>query len=125
MQPAVPAPKAVLVVDNISVSNGDHVVNGIDFLHDGRLIIAVGSQTNAGIEGALGLLPVCIFTICSPRNSPSKTTVSDTLCYSSNLMKHYRMVLVAGQILLSLTHRTDLIVCRICQEYTGILKSTL
>lgn len=30
------------------------------FLHDGRLLIAVGSQTNAGIPGALGLLPVLL-----------------------------------------------------------------
>lgn len=58
VQPAVAGAKAVAVVENLSVSNGDHVVNGLDFLHDGRLLIAVGSQTNAGIEGALGLLPV-------------------------------------------------------------------
>ena len=60
VQPAVANAKPVSVVENLSVSNGDHVVNGLDFLHDGRLLIAVGSQTNAGIEGALGLLPVCI-----------------------------------------------------------------
>lgn len=60
VQPAVANAKPVSVVENLSVSNGDHVVNGLDFLHDGRLLIAVGSQTNAGIEGALGLLPVRI-----------------------------------------------------------------
>jgi hypothetical protein len=58
VQPNVAGAKPVPVIENISVSNGDHVVNGIDFMHDGRLLIAVGSQTNAGIPGALGLLPV-------------------------------------------------------------------
>lgn len=64
VQPAVVGAEAVPVIENISVSNGDHVVNGIDFLHDGRLLVAVGSQTNAGIEGALGLLPVCLPAPC-------------------------------------------------------------
>ena len=58
----------VKVLENLSVANGDHAINGIDFLNDGRLLVCVGSQTNAGIPGALGFLPV--------RLSPFWITVS-------------------------------------------------
>lgn len=57
MEPNAAEPEAVQIISQLSVSNGDHVVTGLDFLHDGRLIVSVGSQTNAGIEGALGYLP--------------------------------------------------------------------
>lgn len=59
VKPSDAQPKAVKFIENLSVANGDHVVNGIDFAHNGNLLVAVGSQTNAGIPGALGLLPVC------------------------------------------------------------------
>ena len=36
------------VIKNLPVSGFDHTVNGLDFLHDGRLIVAVGGMTNAG-----------------------------------------------------------------------------
>lgn len=58
VKPTDNKPKAVKFIENLSVANGDHVVNGIDFAHNGHLLVAVGSQTNAGIPGALGLLPV-------------------------------------------------------------------
>eukprot|EP00892_Ulva_mutabilis_P000625 jgi/Ulvmu1/10563/UM065_0017.1 len=57
VKPTDPTPKAVPFIENLSVANGDHVVNGIDFAHDGRLLVAIGSQTNAGMPGALGYLP--------------------------------------------------------------------
>lgn len=58
VKPDDPEPQAVPFIENLSVANGDHVVNGIAFAHDGRLLVAVGSQTNAGMPGALGYLPV-------------------------------------------------------------------
>lgn len=58
VKPTDPKPVAVKFIEGLSVANGDHVVNGIAFAHDGRLLVAVGSQTNAGIPGALGYLPV-------------------------------------------------------------------
>lgn len=58
VKPTDPKPKAVPFIKNLSVANGDHVVNAITFLHDGRMLVAVGSQTNAGMPGALGYLPV-------------------------------------------------------------------
>lgn len=36
------------VVTNLPVSGNDHAINGLDFLHDGRLLVTVGGQTNAG-----------------------------------------------------------------------------
>ena len=36
------------VVTGLPVSGFDHAVNGLDFLHDHRLLICVGGQTNAG-----------------------------------------------------------------------------
>jgi hypothetical protein len=57
IQPNVPGAKPAKLIENLSVSNGDHVVSGLDFLNDGRLIVSDGSQTNAGIEGRLGYLP--------------------------------------------------------------------
>ena len=36
------------VIKNLPVSGFDHAVNGVDFLHDRRLIVAVGGMTNAG-----------------------------------------------------------------------------
>ena len=59
IQPNIQNAAPVKLIENLSVANGDHVVNGIDFLNDGRLLICIGSQTNAGIPGALGFLPVC------------------------------------------------------------------
>lgn len=60
VQPNAAEPTAVPLIENLSVSNTDHEVNGLDFLHDGRLIFAVGSQTNAGMPGPIGYLPVCL-----------------------------------------------------------------
>lgn len=65
VKPSDAKPKAVKFIENLSVANGDHVVNGIDFAHNGHLLVAVGSQTNAGIPGALGLLPVCSLVLLS------------------------------------------------------------
>ena len=36
------------VITGLPVSGFDHLVNGLEFLHDRRLLIAVGGQTNAG-----------------------------------------------------------------------------
>lgn len=66
MKPTDPQPVAVKFITGLSVANGDHVVNGIDFAHDGRLLVAVGSQTNAGIPGPLGYLPVSSCLSMSP-----------------------------------------------------------
>lgn len=36
------------VIRNLPVSAYDHLVNALEFLHDRRLLIAVGGNTNAG-----------------------------------------------------------------------------
>lgn len=39
------------IVSNIPVSNHDHGVNGLEFMQNGDLLIAVGSFTNSGLPG--------------------------------------------------------------------------
>lgn len=58
IQPNVAGAQMVTIIKNLSSSNGDHSTNDLAFTHDGKMLICVGSQTNAGIPGALGYLPV-------------------------------------------------------------------
>lgn len=46
------------IVTGLPVSNHDHGINGLEFDHDGNLLIAVGGNTNAGVKWPLiGDLP--------------------------------------------------------------------
>lgn len=47
------------LVTNLPVSGYDHAVNGVTFTHQRKLMICVGSSTNAGVRGpSLRYLPV-------------------------------------------------------------------
>lgn len=46
------------MISGLPVSNQDHGVNGLNFLDDGTLLIAVGGMTNQGYPGLkMGGLP--------------------------------------------------------------------
>ena len=62
IMPNSPDPsKATKFLSNLAVSGTDHAVNNIAFLHDGRMLVGIGSHTNAGTVGGVGYMPVRLF----------------------------------------------------------------
>lgn len=66
--------KLTWVVRNLPVSAFDHAVNQVDFLHDRRLLITVGGQTNAGYPsdkyGGMWESPLSAAILAAPVTKP-------------------------------------------------------
>lgn len=59
IEPNAASVQLVPLIRNLPVSNHDHAPNQLEFDHAGRLLISIGSNTNAGVPlDKMGGLPV-------------------------------------------------------------------
>ena len=71
-----------IVVDNLGVSNHDHGINGLAFDGNGDLLIAVGSNTNAGIpDDEIGGLDESPFTAAIVKAEITKPDFNGNIQY--------------------------------------------
>lgn len=72
----------VPILENLPVSNHDHGINGLQFDNQGRLLVAVGGNSNAGVTNCnMGGLPESPLTAAILRADVQKTNFNGNVIY--------------------------------------------
>lgn len=85
------------LIEGLPVSNHDHGVNGLQFDHDGNLLIAIGGNSNAGVTNcAMGGLPESPLTAAILKAPIGRPDFDGRLSYVETLTGLADMDQVAG-----------------------------